>query len=491
MQKKYEMDSDKNNLWDEDSQYIQDLVNRFEDMLKNNKFSYFDIDELNCLIEYYIDNDDVKKVNIIADFAADIYSDDPIIQLIKAKKCYANNDVKGALRLLNDPTLDKDNADYLITLGACYSDLGNNEKAISAYKKALYYFEPDERYEVQSLIACEYHNTGNIEKALQYYLKAVKNDPYPEDQFFDIRNCYLELGKENDAIDFFTEQIDKNPYSVEAWCALALCHSKKQEFEKMTECFEYALAIDSHCTNTYNDMAAIYNFNSMFGNTIDTVNEAVNNGIETPQLYCMMAEAQNKSGLVEDAMKSFEKAFSIDPSFSAAYAGKGFILIRKNNLKEAYLYLKTAHNLEPDNTIFLFTIIDLLIQLNDSKHLIKYLIKAEQIAPYNDVIFAIMMEYYLNRDDYEESFNAVSSGIISNPDSGLLHYRMAILYLIQREDNIGMMYLEKALQLDFEGHVNFLEFLDNIKMDNKQMIYDLIEEYKIKNNKQNNYESIF
>lgn len=75
----------------------------------------------------------------------------------------------------------------------------------------------------------------------------------------------------------------------------------------MTECFEYALAIDSHCTNTYNDMAAIYNFNSMFGNTIDTVNEAVNNGIETPQLYCMMAEAQNKSGLVEDAMKSFEK----------------------------------------------------------------------------------------------------------------------------------------------------------------------------------------
>lgn len=55
------MDSDKNNLWDEDSQYIQDLVNRFEDMLKNNKFSYFDIDELNCLIEYYIDNDDVKK----------------------------------------------------------------------------------------------------------------------------------------------------------------------------------------------------------------------------------------------------------------------------------------------------------------------------------------------------------------------------------------------------------------------------------------------
>ena len=183
------MDSDKNNLWDEDSQYIQDLVNRFEDMLKNNKFSYFDIDELNCLIEYYIDNDDVKKVNIIADFAADIYSDDPIIQLIKAKKCYANNDVKGALRLLNDPTLDKDNADYLITLGACYSDLGNNEKAISAYKKALYYFEPDERYEVQSLIACEYHNTGNIEKALQYYLKAVKNDPYPEDQFFVMRNC--------------------------------------------------------------------------------------------------------------------------------------------------------------------------------------------------------------------------------------------------------------------------------------------------------------
>ncbi len=484
------MDSDKGNFWDEDSQYIHDLVDKFEDMLKNNHLSYFDIDDLNCLIEYYIDNDDVKKVNLIADFAIDMHSNDPIIQLIKAKKCYANNDVKGALKLLNDPFLDKDNADYLITLGACYSDLGNNEKAISAYKKALPYFEPEERYEVQILIACEYHSIGNKEKTLSYYLQAVKNNPYPEEQYFDIRNCYLELGKETEAIEFFKDQIDKNPYSIEAWCALALCHSQRREFDEMNDCFEYALAIDSHCTDIYSDMAVTYNFNSLYDKTIDIVKEAIDNDIETPQLYCLMGEAQSKLNLDDDALASFEKACDTDPSFTAAYAGKGFTLIKIGNLKQALPYLKKAHELEPNNTIFLFTIIDLLIQLNDTQKVKSYLTKAEKIAPNNDIIFAILMELHLNNEEYDESYEAVSRGLVSNPESGLLHYRMAVLYLIKSEDYLAMIYLEKALQLDIEGHANFLEFLENIRMDNKQMIYDLIEEYRIINNKQNNDESI-
>ena len=69
-----------------DDYEIQELIERFENQLENDCLSFFDVDELNIMIDYYIQHDDIEKINILADMAMKYHSESPVIYNIMAKK---------------------------------------------------------------------------------------------------------------------------------------------------------------------------------------------------------------------------------------------------------------------------------------------------------------------------------------------------------------------------------------------------------------------
>ena len=48
-----------------DDYEIKELIDRFESQLENDRLSFFDADELNIIIDYYIQHDDFNKINVI------------------------------------------------------------------------------------------------------------------------------------------------------------------------------------------------------------------------------------------------------------------------------------------------------------------------------------------------------------------------------------------------------------------------------------------
>ena len=53
-----------------DDYEIQELIERFESQLENDRLSFFDVDELNIMIDYYIQNEDKEKKNILGEMAS-------------------------------------------------------------------------------------------------------------------------------------------------------------------------------------------------------------------------------------------------------------------------------------------------------------------------------------------------------------------------------------------------------------------------------------
>ena len=125
----------------DDDYDINDLVDRFEKMVKQHQSCYFDADELNVLLEHYLQENNIKKANLAADIAVKYHPNNPLISIIKAKQLLANSHAQEALSTLRNSDFDHNDADYQLTLGACYSDLGEHEKAIKAYMKAAKEFD--------------------------------------------------------------------------------------------------------------------------------------------------------------------------------------------------------------------------------------------------------------------------------------------------------------------------------------------------------------
>jgi len=431
-------------------------------------------------LEHYLQQDNIKRANQAADIALRYHPNNPIIQIIRAKQLLANSHAQEALSTLKNASVDREDADYQITLGSCYSELGESKKAINAYMKAVKAFEYKECEDLYNSIAIEYESLGDISNALTYFIKGLNRKIDIDNQYYEIRNCFSILNRMDDAIVFFRREIDLDPYSIAAWMALSNCYIRMNDLDSAIEQLEYVLAIDSHNKKAYTDIATAYNETGRYKETMEIASEAARNNAESPLLCCLYGEAHAKLGNTVEAMKCYKKAMKLDEKLPEAYAGIGFILSDENNPQSAIKFLKHAHTLSPNNTDYMFVLAEEYNKLNDYDKALTTVLDIIDIDPYDENAYISLMECYVLKDDAESAFNAINRGLAILGDNAPLLYRKAFLHFAENENESGLLSLESALELDYNGHIEFLNF-DAENLTNNASIMELIEEYRIKN----------
>ena len=472
---------DDDNFMDDDLD-VKELVDRFEKMVKQHQSCYFDADELNVIVEHYLQQNNIKRANQAADIAVKYHPNNPIISIIKAKQLLANSNAKEALTTLKNADLDRNDADYQLTLAACYSELGEHQKAINAYMKAAKEFGFRDCEDIYNFIALEYENLGDMENALKFLILGLDRAEDLDNQYFEIRNCYSFLHRMDDALAFFRKEIDKNPYSVSAWMALGNCYVRLGDLDNAIEQFEYALAIDPHYKKGYVDIATAYNELDRFNETIALVEEAKRYSAESALLLCLYGEAYAKLGDNEKALKIYQKAMKMDDKLPEAYAGIGFVLSDSGNPESAIKFLKHAHTLSPYNTDYMYVIIEEYNKLEQYDNALKFVNEILDLNPYDENVYISMMECYVLKDEPEKALESLERGLLILPNNAALLYRKAFIYFAQDKNESGLLTLEMALNADYNGHIEFLNF-DAENLTSNPNIMDLIEEYRLKNMK--------
>lgn len=117
--------------------------------------------------------------------------------------------------------LDHSNYEFFQKLGYCYQNLGQYEKAISAYLQADI-IHPDSPWTLRRIALC-YRNLKNPAEALSFYERFNRLKPNNLSVELNMGHCYLELKDyENALIHYFkVDYLDNN--SHKAWRPIAWC----------------------------------------------------------------------------------------------------------------------------------------------------------------------------------------------------------------------------------------------------------------------------
>jgi tetratricopeptide (TPR) repeat protein len=97
----------------------------------------------------------------------------------------------------------------------------------------------------------EFLNEEKANDAIYYFKKALK---FKQDSDFLLNELALSFDladKNEEAINFFEKYIDESPYSFYAWFNYGVCLSKKQEFIKAIEAYDYCIAIKEDFSSAY------------------------------------------------------------------------------------------------------------------------------------------------------------------------------------------------------------------------------------------------
>ncbi len=105
-------------------------------------------------------------------------------------------------------------------------------------------------------------------------------------------------------------------------------------------------------------------------------------GTDTTVVYTLLGDALREEGLWDRAIEYYQKALSIDPSFSAASYGSGVCYMGKKDIIHAEYYFNKTLSIDPNNILALSDMADLiLIRKSKPEDAFKYVQKAISKSP--------------------------------------------------------------------------------------------------------------
>ena len=117
---------------------LNHLIARFDDMLSRNEFFYFDLEEIERIIDHYITNGNRYKVQEAIKLADKLFPFSVELQIKKAQVLVSYDEADYALKQLKKIECQaQNNDDFIFTLAVAYSKLEQHIISIGYFERLL------------------------------------------------------------------------------------------------------------------------------------------------------------------------------------------------------------------------------------------------------------------------------------------------------------------------------------------------------------------
>ena len=455
---------------------VAELIGHFEELMESGDGHFFDVEEFEAIIDYYLDRHKKGMSKAAIALAKEQHPSCNSFKIREVRLLSMESKYEKALRILDElELLEPGNEDILLTRGEIYGMMDRHQEAIEAYKKVLEN-ESDRIPEVLFNIAYEYESLDDVVNSIKYLRKALETQPYSEEVIQDISFFFDTMGREEEAVEFYISFLEKFPYSKHAWFHLGYFYSMLDLYERAVESYEFATAIDESYTAAYLNMANAFSNMGQYKKAIKFYKETFKLEDPDPLTYCYIGECYENLGDFSEALKNFNRAIDLDKAIVDAWSGIARVLVQQGKIKTAIKYYQDAIKIFPREENLKYELGALYLQTNDLK---KAAEAFQPILKHNPNHIEAWMNYsliYALDSNFTEAIQILEDAIKSNSDEATLWYRLAgYMYRAGRIED-SFFHIEQAFKLDFEKHSELLEYLPEL-IDEPRFI-ELIEIYK-------------
>ena len=348
-----------------------ELIRRFEAMLRTNESFFFDLEDFLDIIDFYINSGNYNMAQKAISTALQQYEQNIDILLYKAELFSLNDQLENAERLLNDlRLLEPERLEIPMLEAEIYSRQHMHKKAIAALQRALVL--PDaEPVEIYEMMTVEHLYLDNYNDALQTAILALKHDPDSSMSLFNAVSCYDLTDRSEEAIAFLESFLQKNPFSEVGWSLLAKKYIDKAKYKKALKAIDFAIAIDDKFIGAYYDKAYIF----------------------------------SKLRRYEEALVFYKLTLQIADPTAFAYYHIARIYQRMNDVRNAAEYYLKAINEDPGHYKSWIKLVQLKMSTSDWNGALETVKKALEIVS-NQALFELLGEIYLQQKNWDKAITA-------------------------------------------------------------------------------------
>jgi len=441
---------------------FEQLITRYEALREGStKNSYFDVIELEGLLDYHLDINSMEDISLLLQLADKQHPNATSIDIRRAKFLFSDGRFTEAYTLLDKlEKLEPSNHEVYLIKGLIQIVDKRLKDAKISFQKSIELAD-DDIDEIYYTIAVALESARQYKEAMRYFKKAWQASPAKDiDLLYDLAYCSEKAGYYEDSIRYYHEYLDKNPFHESAWYNLGVNFHALEKYRKAIEAFDYALTIEpEYMVALHGKADALFQI-EQYHEAIKYYQMSMPEGTVDAEGLTEIGECYRMLDDPKQALSHFSEALEIDNDYSDAHYGIGMIKYEDQKYMESLLFLKEAIKLAPYNPDYWYALGVSYLELSLVKDAAEAFEKAVKLYPYDPDFWLSFADLSYVIGNKKDAIDLLEKATDINKKSARLKYRLAAYHFNLEQKNEGLGCLQEAIKLDKAATDDFFDFYD-------------------------------
>jgi tetratricopeptide (TPR) repeat protein len=445
-------------LFDDES---QEVVHRYEQAVQNRTEGYFDVEELEVIVDYYLNCGKPKESSKAIDLGMKLHPGSSTLQTKRAKVFLASGETHKALQLLeriNNP----DDIETQLLKGDALLRLHRDTEAHAIFARLLENDETELNY-ISLDIAHIYIANNYYKQALVYLEKGLTAVPTDIDLLQDAAFCYEQTDQEETAIDYYNRVINVDAYSIEAWFNLGLVYFNQSDFTRALDAFDYVTTIDENDFGGWLQKGnALFHLNR-FEESLECYHQCEGKVAFPDLLQVFMGECYEKLDQYENAKACYKKSLELNAQNSDAWTGMGICCLELDAATESIEYLQKSLALDAENYETWVYLAEAYVNTNQVKEAETAYEKSLTLENDQPDTWVALGNIYIDLGHYQAALDCYSEAFKQDNSLENIQLFLSIAYFKLGNNDKALSLFNKARELNPEATSIFLDICPEAK----------------------------
>ncbi|MDC1109061.1 tetratricopeptide repeat protein [Flavobacteriaceae bacterium] len=431
-------------------------LTRFEKMLKTNRILFFDSNEFENIISYYLENGKINFAKKAIKLGLEQHPDSSNLALFEIEILIFENKLDNAEKLLEALILSEpSNEEVYIQKANIYSKKKLHQKAILCLNKILD-FNPDNA-EVYSLIGTEYLFMEDFENAKFNFIKCLNYDDSDYSALYNIVYCFEILEQNNKAIEYLNTYLNTNPYCEVAWHQLGKQYLFFKNYAKAISAFDFAIISDEYFIGAYIEKGRALEKINKYNEAIENYKLIIALKDESSYPLLRMGICYNKISNYKKAIQNLNDCIQVDPQLNKAWYLLAEIYYKNQKYNSAILSIKKALeiNSEKEDYWKLYAKINIGLKLYEEADI--GFQKVIELGEADESIWLAKVDTLIKLGEYNYAIDILEKCYELFEDKSIILYRFSGIYFLQNKIEDGIVQLKKAISINKKNKYIFKE----------------------------------
>jgi tetratricopeptide (TPR) repeat protein len=188
---------------------------------------------------------------------------------------------------------------------------------------------------------------GEYEKALPYFVEAIKINPNYAEAYFQIGYCLAKLGRYPEAIEPYREAIRIKPEDVDTLNNLCVAYGILGHYQEAIEFCKKAIQIRGDLPEAYNNLGWVYQRLGQYQEGIESCKKAIRLKPDFAMAHYNLGNNYVALKKFEDAIESFKQTIRIKFDYAEGHLNLGAAYNQMGRYEEAIESYKQAVRIKP------------------------------------------------------------------------------------------------------------------------------------------------